>query len=134
MSRWSPFALVLPALVLLVGSLLMLVAPEWASRVLFSLPRGVSTVIPSLLLYGAAAAAGVIYLAFTAVLLRVRSQARLTGPEDPHAPGAAAPHPYPPAQYPGAQATYPPAQHPGAPAANPPAAYPPAPYPPQPGS
>lgn len=132
-SRWSPFALILPALVLLVGSLLMLVAPEWASRVLFALPRGVNTVIPSQLLYGAAAAAGILYIAFTAVLLRVRSQARLSGTEDPHAPGAAAPYPYPPAQHPGAEATYPPAPYPGAQAPYPPAQYPPAPHPPQPG-
>jgi len=126
-SRWSPFALVLPALVLLVGSLLMLVAPEWASRVLFTLPRGVNAVIPSQLLYGAAAAAGIIYLAFTAVLLRVRSQARLRASESPLAPHAAAPYPYPPAQYPPAQ--YPGAQNPGAQTP-----HPPAPYPPQPGS
>lgn len=131
-SRWSPFALILPALVLLVGGLLMLVAPELASRVLFTLPRGVNTVIPGLLLYGAAAAAGVSYLAFTAVIVRVRSQARLSGTQDPHAPGAAAAYPYPPAQHPGDQ--YPPAQYPGGQHPGAQAPYPPAPYPPQPGS
>lgn len=109
-TRWSPFALILPAVVLLVSSIVLVAAPEFASRMLFLLPRGLNIVVPSVLLYGGGAAAALIYLAFTAVLLRVRAQARLTaGTPDQPSPQ------HPEAQYP-------------------PAPYPPAPYPPQPGS
>ncbi|MFJ4173011.1 hypothetical protein [Microbacterium sp. NPDC089696] len=113
-THWSPFALVLPALVLLVGSIALALAPTAVFPILTSLPRGVNVVAPTLMLYGASAAAGVLFLVFTAVLLRVRAQARLTPPEGTDAVAAA----YPPAPYP---AAYPaPGQHPFPPA--PPAA------------
>ncbi|WP_447911919.1 DUF3824 domain-containing protein [Microbacterium phyllosphaerae] len=157
-SRWSPFALILPALVLLVASILLIAAPDATFRMLFQLPRGLNTVVPTLLLYGGGAAAGLLYLAFTVVLLRVRAQSRLAADDSAHsgdtssaqAQYAAVQYPggqYPGAQYPGvenAQPQYPPAQFPPtatqhpyppsrgqqpAPGQQPP----PAPYPPQPG-
>ena len=143
-TRWSPFALILPALVLLVASTLLVAAPYTVFPMLFQLPRGLTTVVPSLLLYGGGAAAGLLYLTFTAVLLRVRAQSRSAGtgaigPDDSAAthdqyPGTN----YPPAQYPQAQypqAEYPPAPYPQAQypqAQYPQAQYPPAPHPPQP--
>ncbi|MEV7799130.1 hypothetical protein AB0O14_08585 [Microbacterium foliorum] len=133
-SRWSPFALVLPGVALLVGSVVMIAAPRVAFDLLVALPRSMNTLVPSLLLYGGGAAAGLMYLTFTAVLLRVRAQSRLT---DPRAagPGDETDSPYPgalyaPTQY--AQAQHPPTQHPHAPAAGP--QPPAAPYPPQPGA
>lgn len=130
-TRWSRFALVVPALVLLVGSILLVVARDAVMPALFELPRGMNTVAPSLLLHGGGAAAGLIYLAFTAVLLRIGAHARAAG-----ATGATTPDTSVHAQYP--QAQYPPVQHPPAPMQHP---YPPvpgqqppaAPYPPQPG-
>lgn len=136
-TRWSRFALVLPALVLVVGSILLVVARDAVMSALFELPRGMNTVVPSLLLYGGGAAAGLIYLTFTAVLLRVVAHARSAGaPGAPGAPGATTPDTTVHAQYPHAQ--YPQAQYPPAPIQHP---YPPvpgqqppsAPYPPQPG-
>ncbi|MEX0160071.1 MULTISPECIES: hypothetical protein [unclassified Microbacterium] len=136
-TRWSRFALVVPALVLLVGSILLVVARDAVMPALFELPRGMNTVAPSLLLYGGGAAAGLIYLTFTAVLLRVVAHARSAGaPGAPGAPGATTPDTTVHAQYPHAQ--YPQAQYPPAPMQHP---YPPvpgqqppsAPYPPQPG-
>lgn len=130
-TRWSPFALLLPALVLLVGSALLIAAPEVASRMLFQLPRGMNNVMPSLLLYGGGAAAGLLYLAFTAVLLRVRSASRSSAEDPAEIAGASAyPQEYPPTPYP--PAPYPAAPH--APAPYPAAPHPPAPYPPQPGA
>ena len=120
-TRWSPFALVLPALALLVASILLIAAPETAFPVLFELPRGLNTVVPTLLLYGGGAAAGLLYLAFTVVLLRVRAQSRLTPDGAAHsgdtssAQAQYAAGQYPGAQYPGAQnaqTQYPPAQFP----------------------
>ena len=133
-TRWSRFALVVPALVLLVGSILLVVARDAVMPALFELPRGMNTVAPSLLLYGGGAAAGLIYLTFTAVLLRVVAHARSAGA--PGAPGATTPDTTVHAQYPHAQ--YPQTQYPPAPMQHP---YPPvpgqqppaAPYPPQPG-
>lgn len=113
-TRWSPFALILPSLALLAGSIAMVAAPQVVFDLLAALPRSLNTLVPSLLLYGGGAASGLIYLAFTAVLLRVRAQSRLTGPRPDH-PGDAA-HPqnpqahYPHAQYPGA--LHSPTQHP----------------------
>lgn len=135
-SRWSPFALVLPAVVLLFGSVVMIAAPSVAFNLLVALPRSMNTLVPSLLLYGGGAAAGLMYLTFTAVLLRVRSQSRLTDPRTA-VPGDATGSPYPgaqhaPTQY--AQAQHPPTRHPHP---HPPAAGPQppaAPYPPQPGA
>lgn len=139
-TRWSPFALVLPAVVLLVAGILMIAAPDAVFPVLFRLPRGLDTVIPTLLLYGGGAAAGLMYLAFTVVLLRVRAQSRLApdgsarsgDTSSAQAQDSAAqypPAPYPPAQYP--PAPYPPAAtphpYPPAPGQQPP----PAPYPSQ---
>lgn len=141
-TRWSRFALVLPALVLVVGSILLVVARDAVMSALFELPRGMNTVVPSLLLYGGGAAAGLIYLTFTAVLLRVGAHARSTGATGAPATDSPVPAQYPPAPYPAAQyppAQYPPAQYspaptqqqyPPAPGQQPPAA----PFPPQPGS
>jgi len=147
-TRWSPFALVLPAVVLLATSILLIAAPDTVFPLLLQLPRGLNTVIPTLLLYGGGTAAGLLYLTFTVVLLRVRAQSRLAadgsahGGDAPSAPAqyagtqyAGTQHPgpqYPDPQYPGAQypgAPYPGAQHPGPqyPGAQPP----PAQYPPQ---
>ncbi|MFJ4223956.1 hypothetical protein [Microbacterium sp. NPDC089695] len=96
-TRWSPFALLLPGVVLLVGSIALAAAPQAVFPILTSLPRGVNVVVPTLILYGGSATAGLLYLAFTAVLLRVRAQARLTPPGETDAVGAA---PYPPQMYP----------------------------------
>lgn len=92
-TRWSRFALVLPALVLVVGSILLVVARDAVMPALFQLPRGMSTLAPSLLLYGGGAAAGLIYLTFTAVLLRIGARSRSAGPVPGQQPPAA---PYPP--------------------------------------
>ena len=139
-TRWSPFALVLPALVLLIGSILLLAAPDAVFGMLFQLPRGLNTVAPTLLLYGGGAAAGLLYLAFTVVLMRVRARSRRMS-DDSTAQGdsAHAQAPYPPLQYPPAQTQHP---HPPAPGQQPPPGQqpvpgqqpPPAPYPPQPGA
>ncbi|WP_431074436.1 hypothetical protein [Microbacterium phyllosphaerae] len=151
-SRWSPFALILPALALLIASILLIAAPDATFRMLFQLPRGLNAVIPTLLLYGGGAAAGLLYLTFTVVLLRVRRQSRLTGDGSAHSgdtssaqaqysAGQYSGTQYPGAQHPGAQNAqrqYPPSQYPPAPTQHPypPAPgqqQPPAPYPPQPG-
>ncbi|GAA1234905.1 hypothetical protein GCM10009588_10500 [Microbacterium phyllosphaerae] len=132
-TRWSPFALTLPAVVLLAASIMLVAAPDVVFPMLLQLPRGMNTVLPTLLLYGGGAAAGVLYLAFTAVLLRVRAHSRLAsgGSASTGDTSSSA------AQYPAAQ--YPAAQYPAAPhgyAQNPNAPYPPAPvqhpYPPAP--
>lgn len=146
-TRWSPFALILPAFVLLATSILLVAAPDSVFPMLFELPRGMNTVVPTLLLYGGGAAAGLLYLAFTAVLLRVRAHSRLLGGGSAGAGhSSSSPAQYPPAQYPAAQyppapqayAQYPNAPYPPAPMQHP---YPPtdgqqpppAPFPPQPG-
>lgn len=136
-TRWSPFALILPAVVLLVASIMLLAAPDAVFPMLLQLPRGMNTVVPTVLLYGGGAAAGVLYLAFTAVLLRVRAHSRLAsggsaGTGDSSSSAAqypAAPHGY--AQNPNAPYPPAPAQHPYPPTAG--QQPPPAPYPPQPG-
>jgi len=75
-ARWSPYALLLPGIALLVGSALLLFASDAAFPVLVQLPRGVNMVVPTMLLYGGGAAVGLGFPAFTAVLLRVRARAR----------------------------------------------------------
>lgn len=98
-TRWSTWALVLPAVVLLVVSFLM-VLPDGLLSLARGLPRDLLTTMPSLLLLGVGTASALLYLAFTVVLLRVRARAGTT----PLSPGAAPPGhtpeqttPYPPA-------------------------------------
>lgn len=112
-TRWSSFALVLPALALLLVSLLFVVPAT--SHVLFSaLPIEMSRAASTLLLIGAGTAVAFLYLAFTAVLLRVRAQSRRWSPATQ--PDASAAQPYPPAPhvtpYPPAAPPYPPAAPP----------------------
>jgi hypothetical protein len=95
-TRWSRFALVLPALALLLVSALV-----FAPRVLFPalsvLPMEGSRPLSTLILVGGGTAAAILYLGFTAVLARVRAQAATTpavvAPTAPYPPSA----PYPPA-------------------------------------
>lgn len=99
-TRWSPFALVLPALVLLIVNALVLL-PDVLFPAIFQLPREISGTLPAILLFGTGTAAAFLYLSYTFVLLRVRSRARLA----PTGPAASSPfgplhgqHPiYPPA-------------------------------------
>jgi hypothetical protein len=127
MTRWSRFALVLPAVALLVGSILLVVARDVVMPALFQLPRGMDTVVPGLLLYGGGAAAGLIYLTFTAVLLRIGANAPSTGATRAAASDSTGHAQYPEAQYPPAPAQH---QYPPGPGQQPPAP----PYPPQPGA
>jgi hypothetical protein len=127
-TRWSPFALVLPAVALVVLSILI-VLPGDLMSVFFRLPRELSTMLPSLLLLGAGTASALLYLAFTAVLLRVRAQARLApatpaeGPTTGYPPQQDATYPPSPAQYFPGTGVGPGMQSPGVP-----------PYPPAPGA
>lgn len=98
-TRWSPYALVLPAVALLVMGVLT-VLPGGLMSAFLGLPRELSTMLPALLLLGAGTASALLYLAFTAVLLRVRAQARLA----PATPAAGPTNGYPPQQ----EAIYPP--------------------------
>lgn len=125
-TRWSSFALLLPALALLVVNALVLL-PDVFFPALFQLPREISSTLPALLLFGTGTAAAFLYLSYTFVLQRVRSRAQQT----PAAPVAASSS----GQLPGQHPIYPPspAQYfPGTgmgPAAHSPAipTYPPAP-------
>lgn len=127
-TRWSPWALVLPAFALLVLSVLI-VLPGDLMSVFFGLPRELSTLLPTLLLLGAGTASALMYLAFTAVLLRVRTQARLApitpaaGPTDGYPPQQDPIYPPSPAQYFPGTGVGPGMQSPGVP-----------PYPPAPGA
>lgn len=85
-TRWSPFALLLPALALLIVNALVLL-PDVLFPALFSLPREVSGTLPALLLFGTGTATALLYLSYTFVLLRVRARARQT----PALPAAASP-------------------------------------------
>lgn len=100
LTRWSPFALILPAVALLAVGVALIAAPDATVPMLFQLPRPLNTVVPSMLLY-AGGAVGVLYLAFTAVLLRVRAQWRRSeqAPSAPatYPPSATTPATYPPA-------------------------------------
>lgn len=123
-SRWSPFALLVPAVVLLASSVLLISAPEVFFPALRDLPRGINTVLPTLLLFGAGATTALLYLAFTAVLLRVRSRAAAVEAAPAEGRTAGAAYPPPPPAYPAAPPAYPaPGQAPPAPGQ----AYPPAP-------
>lgn len=116
-TRWSSFALVLPALALLLVSLLFVVPAT--SHVLFSaLPIEMSRAVSTLLLIGAGTAVAFLYLAFTGTLLRVRAQSRRLSPATQPQPSTALP--YPPAAAPHPHVTpYPPAAPPYPPAAPP---------------
>lgn len=74
-TRWSPFALLLPALALLVVNALVLL-PDVLFPAIFRLPREISGTVPALLLFGTGTAAAFLYLSYTFVLLRVRSRAQ----------------------------------------------------------
>ncbi|MDF2561582.1 MAG: hypothetical protein K0R99_3028 [Microbacterium sp.] len=90
-TRWSRFALVLPALALLVVSALVF-APRVFLSALSVLPMEGSRPLSRLILVGGGTAAAILYLGFTAVLTRVRAQAAMT---------RSVVTPYPPsAQYP----------------------------------
>ncbi|MFF5625213.1 hypothetical protein ACFY5A_07575 [Microbacterium sp. NPDC012755] len=110
-TRWSPFALLLPAVVLLVLTPLSLSPGSGFQDVLFTLSREMSRSVPPLLVMGAGVAAALAYALFTAVLLRARAQNRILPgtyvaplgadgyPLNYPAPGpAAAPQPYAPGQ------------------------------------
>ncbi|MBO9625541.1 MAG: hypothetical protein J7484_04105 [Microbacterium sp.] len=111
-TRWSPFALLLPA-VALIAVTAVVAFPTAGFSVYGMLPREMFTALPAVLLLGAGVAAAVVFLAFTAVLLRVRAQSRRSPArlDDPRsAPYGAYPQqtpPYPPGQYPPAT-PYPP--------------------------
>ncbi|MFK0402286.1 hypothetical protein ACIQTT_08160 [Microbacterium sp. NPDC090225] len=83
-TRWSPFALLLPALVLLVVNALVLL-PDVLFPALFQLPREISSTLPALLLFGTGTATAVLYLSYTFVLRRVRARAQ-QAPAAPVAP------------------------------------------------
>lgn len=103
-TRWSPLALLVPAVALLVLNGLVLL-PDVLFPALAALPREVSYATPALLLFGTGTAAAFLYLSYTFVLMRVRARAALP-PAPPVAQPAYAPAPptyptYPPspAQY-----------------------------------
>ena len=73
-TRWSTFALVLPAVGLLVLSLLVLF-PDAVFSMLGRIPM-IGRTMPQLLILGVGTAVALIYLAFTVVVLRVRARAR----------------------------------------------------------
>jgi len=136
-TRWSAYALLLPALALLVVNALVLV-PRVLLPMISFLPIEGSSVLLTILLLGGGSATALLYLGFTVVLLRVRRQAA-TAPvaeanipptayapsNPPAAPPTSAPHPAAPPAGPYA----PPSPRPAPPAPYPPTA-PPAPYPP----
>lgn len=107
--RWSTFALLLPALVLLALSALVLVPGSARWFFLPSAPE-LSRTLPALLLLGVGVAAALVFIAFTVVLAVVRRRARAVPDAEAttaHPPfPAAAPYPpaptdpYSPAQYP----------------------------------
>lgn len=99
LTRWSTFALVLPAVVLLVASLLAL-QPGMLSLLAWPSSTEVWPAMLNQLLLGTGTAVAILYLVFTGALLVVRARAgRTTG--EPSPPAA------PPASYPGVH--YPPA-------------------------
>ena len=121
-TRWSPFALLLPALVLLIITPMSLTPVSGFYDLIFRASMDLSRALLPLLLTGAGVAAALSYVLFTVVLLRARRRARVGGaPIGPYAQT----YPYPPAQpYPAPQPaqTYPPAQppaYPGQPHAQP---------------
>ncbi|MBT2495383.1 hypothetical protein J7E45_07170 [Microbacterium sp. ISL-59] len=91
-TRWSRFALVLPALALLVVSALVF-APRVLLPALSLLPMEGSRPLSRLILVGGGTAAAILYLGFTAVLTRVRAQAATTPSVVTPDPASA---PYPP--------------------------------------
>ena len=80
LSRWAPLALLLPAVALMAASLLAVLpgGPAW-----FFLPaaQDLSRSVTNLVLLGTGTAAGVCYLVFSLVLLRVRARTRRALPE-----------------------------------------------------
>jgi hypothetical protein len=74
-TRWSSFALLLPALFLLVINALVLL-PDVLFPVLFQLPREITSALPPLVIFGTGTATAILYLSYTLVLLRVRSRAQ----------------------------------------------------------
>ncbi len=100
-TRWSTFALVLPAAILLLLGLLVLI-PDAVFMMVGRLPM-VGRTLPQLLILGVGTAIALVYLAFTVVLLRVRKQAMSTAAGTGAFPAAGYPPvpapPYPP-QYP----------------------------------
>lgn len=77
-TRWSPFALLLPA-VALIALTVVAVFPSAGLSLYGMLPRESASSLPAVLILGAGVAAAVIYLAFTVTLLRVRSRSRAVG-------------------------------------------------------
>lgn len=140
-TRWSAFALLLPALATLVASVLVFV-PTVFLRLFSALPMEGTQTLLTLVLLGGGTAAALIYVTFTFVLVRVRQAASPAGvaehmpPTAYPAPSAAAPQPYPfsqPQPHPGAGSPEPgTAPFPPAPPVlpYPPTAAPPAPPPP----
>lgn len=104
-TRWSTFALVLPAAVLLLLGLLVLV-PDAVFMMVGRIPM-VGRTLPQLLILGVGTAVALVYLAFTAVLLRVRKQAMSTAAGTGESPFPAAG--YPPVPAPPYPPQYPPA-------------------------
>ncbi|WP_435749070.1 hypothetical protein [Microbacterium sp. PMB16] len=92
-TRWSTFALVLPAVALIVLSLLILV-PDVIFSTLGGIPM-IGRTLPQLVILGVGTAIALIYLVFTVVVLRVRARAlvvrSVAGTQYPTAPH------YPPA-------------------------------------
>lgn len=85
-TRWSPLALLVPAVALLVLNGLVLL-PDVLFPALAGLPREVSYAAPALLMFGTGTAAAFLYLSYTFVLMRVRARAALP-PAPPAAPPA----------------------------------------------
>lgn len=102
-SRWSPFALVLPAALLLVLSLANALSPA-----LSAVPTLRDLTLPTsgFLIFGGGVAVALAQLAFTVVLLVLRARIRRIGPASAGGPGAAA-NAVPPASYPPAGEAYP---------------------------
>lgn len=117
-TRWSPFALLLPATVLIVLTAVA-VFPSASSSLFVALPRELLASLPTVLLIGGGMAAAIVFVTFTVTLARVRSRARLAETDMPasdYPPAGYAPGTYPPQTYAPAGQTHPPAGQPYPPA------------------
>ena len=75
LTKWSPFALLLPALALIVITPLMLMRASAFFSFVFTLDRDTATGVTVLVTMGAAVAAAVLYIVFTIVMVRTRARA-----------------------------------------------------------
>lgn len=91
-TKWSPFALLLPALALIVITPLMIMRASAFFGFVFALDRDTATGLTVLVTMGAAVAAAMLYIVFTIVMVRTRSRATVQHPAmvfhgaDPSAP------------------------------------------------